>query len=365
MRVILLGSLPPPIGGVSTHLERLVAFLKNKNIQFLVFDLANNGNRVELSSRNYVSLHKEPFRALYEIVKPGPKVLHCPLPDKISLGKYRLILFMRLLGIKITVTFVASPEQTILNSAVDVKQIMNIVKISSHVISVNKSFRDFLIDKQVKPDKISIIQAFIPVDNEYFERFKIPEDASDFCKSKKRIILTYAYGPVLHNGVDLYGLDLFIDMAKELRSIDADLGFVVIIPQITEKENFNCHMNQIKKYDLESSFYFAVGTDISFVSFLPYSNLFIRATNTDGDGTTLREALYFGIPSIASDVCNRAEGTILFENRNVNDLIAKVINVLKDNNESSFVINDNQVNNADIFLEKFYQALSSRRNINE
>ncbi|MFZ7241036.1 hypothetical protein ACLSYN_08210, partial [Avibacterium avium] len=45
---------------------------------------------------------------------------------------------------------------------------------------------------------------------------------------------------------------------------------------------------------------------------LKITKLFIRATTTDGDSVSLKEALYFGAPVLASDVVPRADGVMLF-----------------------------------------------------
>ena len=53
------------------------------------------------------------------------------------------------------------------------------------------------------------------------------------------------------------------------------------------------------------------------------TKLFIRATTTDGDSVSLREALYFGAPILASDVVPRPDGVMLF-NLEKDDLSQKV-----------------------------------------
>jgi hypothetical protein len=58
------------------------------------------------------------------------------------------------------------------------------------------------------------------------------------------------------------------------------------------------------------------------------SNIFVRPTNTDGDAVSLREALYFKIPSVVSDAVSRPEGSVLFRNRDVNDFTLKVRDAL-------------------------------------
>jgi glycosyltransferase involved in cell wall biosynthesis len=65
-----------------------------------------------------------------------------------------------------------------------------------------------------------------------------------------------------------------------------------------------------------------------FVPVLAEADVFVRPTNTDGDANSVREALYLGVPAVASDVVERPAGTILFRTRDLDDLEAKVRSVL-------------------------------------
>ena len=59
------------------------------------------------------------------------------------------------------------------------------------------------------------------------------------------------------------------------------------------------------------------------------TDLMIRPTYSDGYGISIAESLYFGCPAIASNVCLRPKGTILFKNRDLDDLATKAMLVLK------------------------------------
>jgi glycosyltransferase involved in cell wall biosynthesis len=51
------------------------------------------------------------------------------------------------------------------------------------------------------------------------------------------------------------------------------------------------------------------------------SDIFIRATNTDGDSISVREALSMGTSVVASDASPRPKGVVLFANRDIKALI--------------------------------------------
>ncbi|HKW94459.1 MAG TPA: glycosyltransferase family 4 protein [Methylomirabilota bacterium] len=64
------------------------------------------------------------------------------------------------------------------------------------------------------------------------------------------------------------------------------------------------------------------------LALLRASDVAVRSTFVDGDAITVREALAFGVPVVASDTGYRPEGVTLFRRGDVSDLTAKVRQVL-------------------------------------
>ena len=62
------------------------------------------------------------------------------------------------------------------------------------------------------------------------------------------------------------------------------------------------------------------------------ADLMIRPTCTDGYGISIAEALFFDCPAIASDVCPRPEGAVLFKNRDMDDFEQKTRELLERHN---------------------------------
>ncbi|MFM9839140.1 MAG: glycosyltransferase [Cyclobacteriaceae bacterium] len=63
--------------------------------------------------------------------------------------------------------------------------------------------------------------------------------------------------------------------------------------------------------------------------YLENCRFLLRTNNSDGYGVSLQEAMDLRVPAIASDVCIRPKGTILFKKGNLDDLFEKVQNVSK------------------------------------
>jgi glycosyltransferase involved in cell wall biosynthesis len=105
------------------------------------------------------------------------------------------------------------------------------------------------------------------------------------------------------------------------------IGFVFCLPDIGDHQYFSKMKEMLRDKDIEDNFLF-VTQPCPYYPILRKSDVFVRPTNIDGDANSLREALYFKVPSVASDAAARPEGTILFKNRDANDLTQKVKDIL-------------------------------------
>jgi glycogen(starch) synthase len=71
------------------------------------------------------------------------------------------------------------------------------------------------------------------------------------------------------------------------------------------------------------------------LAFLRTGDVVVRSTFVDGDAITVREALAFGVPVVASDTAFRPEGVTLFRKGDVSDLVARLRQVLAAPREGS------------------------------
>jgi glycosyltransferase involved in cell wall biosynthesis len=122
-----------------------------------------------------------------------------------------------------------------------------------------------------------------------------------------------------------------IDLCANLKQYYPEIGLVFCLPDIGDYEYFNKMKQNIIEKGIENNFLF-ITKQYQFYPILMKCDVFVRPTNTDGYGISIAEAIYFKVPAVASDVCLRPMGTILFENRDINDFTSTVKNV-RDNYE--------------------------------
>lgn len=190
---------------------------------------------------------------------------------------------------------------------------------ASKIIVVNKD-----ISRKIKNKKCIVAHAFIPPNIEKEQNLTV--EILDILKQNKhkKIIVNNAFKLVFHNNEDLYGLDLIIDVARAVKREKKNYKIIFIVASKEEKLNLLEHYTQIIKEEGLNEIISLIPYPLSFVRLMIESDLVIRSTNTDGDALTVREALYLNRTIIASDVTSRPKGTILFKNRNSEDLFEKI-----------------------------------------
>ena len=117
------------------------------------------------------------------------------------------------------------------------------------------------------------------------------------------------------NDVDVYGLDMWINEASQVKENGIPINFVFNVESRKGAEGLCLkYKSMIEKLGLTGRF-LLLNEDLSFVKLIEQADLVLRPTNTDGDALTVREALCLGKPIIASDIVERPLGTILFKSR--------------------------------------------------
>ena len=322
IRIGLIGSYPPPYGGVTIHIQRIMKKLDEYNIDYVLYDIFGV-ERGKKADRIICIKHPKLWIIKYFLMT-NDDIIHNQTTDwrgQIIVG------FMGLFGKK-TISTLHS-EKLIKSwrnyNFIKRKVIQIALKSTTSLIVVNSNIREFCLSLGIISGNIFLIPAFIPpaIDKED----ELPRDLQDFLASHYPVISANAFKIIFLKGEDVYGIDLCIELCYRLRQHWNNVGLIFFLPQIGDMQYFTSLQQRVIDLDLQNNFLF-VTQPYQFYPILLKSEVFIRPTNTDGDAISLREALYFGVPSVASDVVTRPEGTILFKNRDIDDLTKKVKNLL-------------------------------------
>jgi len=352
LKIALVGTYPPPYGGRSIHVQRLKDRLEKEGIKVTVYNLGGGKNA---SDKNIISTDIRKWVLCY-LVFAKEDIIHYHGSD----WKLRVIIgLMHLLGKKSVVSLhsnVALKDAIIYGSWLRRWLIRFALRRTSFIVVLNSMLKDLVVSLGVKSKNVEIIPSFLPPTMRREDIAEIPQNVWDFIDTHRPIISANAFRISFYNEEDVYGLDLCIELCTELKSGYPQIGFVFCIPDIGEHEYFQSMKQRIWSRGIENNFLFMT-QPCQFYPILMKSDLLVRPTSIDGYGVSIAEAIYFKVPAVASDVCPRPDGTVLFKSRNIEDFTFRVKDVLDNYDRHKKKLEDLQV--ADNFekIVRIYEKL--------
>ncbi len=318
MQDVHIGPFPPPIGGISVYLYRL-SKIDRKSLFIDEKDITGSKKFRLWLIKQLFSFKKKNF--IYHSHFLKNRLIFYFL-SVLSIHEFSLVIHGRSLIIQYN------------NSNFLIKfLIKRMLKKAKFIQVINPQYKDFIYKLGVKNKHIIVKNAFLPPILEEEQKIiaSYEKKLLELLEVKKPIIIASAFAIQFYNNVDLYGLDLCVELTKLLKKDFPNIGLLFIIAN--EKTNaiyLKKMKERIKDLNLNTSFFIITGQREIWPLFRR-ADLMIRPTCVDGYGVSIAEAIYLNRPAIASDVCKRPEGTILFKNRNLEDLYEKCKQVLNKN----------------------------------
>lgn len=320
-KILLVGPLPPPSGGVSVHMQRLSNVLKR---DFDV-DLIDEAKSIKNEFYNLRSLR------FFEYFKKIRKADLIHIHSGTSFLRIIHLLAGRLFGKKMVLTLHYYPtRKTKFLRFIDEL----FYQIANKIIVVNANILRHI---TLPRNKCIINNAFLPpvMEEEPHLPTEVMKWIHDAKNSRKVIICANAWRLDMFNKHDLYGLDLCIEITRRLLAEKFDVGFIFNVATIDRSvELYAKYQALIKELDLQRHF-FLISERLSFVRLIEQADIILRPTNWDGDSLTVREALMLGKQILASDIVERPAGTALFKTRDIADMelkLQQLINLASSNN---------------------------------
>lgn len=347
MRIGIIGPYPPPRGGVSVHIKRLEDELRDQGVMIKIFNVNMMGGCIRRKIR---------------YLKWLLKLLPCTHIDILhihggALKERALIIFIaRLYKIKTVVTFHSLRDDFTQMTFWKRSLLSYVVNHTDYIIAVGDTEKEKLVKWFNRETSLSVIPAYIPPKRIETE---LPAQLMEFLRSHRLIISANASNMDFYQGQDIYGLDMLVELCGQL-SAQMDVGFVYCLTRLTDKMYFEEIKSRIKELGIEN-YFFIVLDSMEFWPVLEKSHIFIRPTCTDSYGVSVAEALTFGIPSIASNVCKRPEGTILFQSRNSEDLYAKAKEIISNYDQYRAAIQHLKIESCVPVILRIYQELVQKQ----
>lgn len=312
-RLLIIGPAPQNIGGISIHIRRLVALLKDEyELDFVDEWHTRQEGIFNLRSGNIIKYLAKVIKADIIHVQSGIW----------SLRAFHIIVCRLLFRKKVIVTIHRDP-----NIEPHTSLTKRLLSKCNCAILVNKEGYNAM--KTKGKCRYYLLPAFLPPVMD--EEPSVPEEVMRWIVKVKEnkdsfLMCSNAWKLVLHNGQDLYGIDTCIEALHILKECGEENNYLVFVVASNpdEKERILHYKDLINKYGI-TEHVLLWENPASFVRIIQLSDLVLRTTNTDGDAISIREAQFLGKPVLASDVVGRPEGVQLFKTRDANDLADKIV----------------------------------------
>jgi glycosyltransferase involved in cell wall biosynthesis len=303
--LLIIGPLPAPKGGVSVHIERLREALRRRGVETAILDESR------VAKPGVPNLRRiSPWR--YARLLLGVRAVH------IHSGNLAVRLAhtvaARLLGRRVIHTLHSFKGGRLRSALAHL-----CCRLATRNVLVNERLR-----ARFDPTG-AVIPAFIPpgaADEE--TAVDIGEWIVRQKAAGRRVVTLNGFQPELYDGVDLYGYDLLIDAFADARIRSGFAGLIVVSSLQIGRDYFESLGARIERAGLGGQV-LLLSRPMSFCGVLRASDVLVRPTTSDGDALSIREALWYGRPVVASDAVWRPEGTILFRSRDAGDLAAKLL----------------------------------------
>ena len=323
-RIVLVGKYPPPVGGVSVHVQRVARRLANLGHDVTVVDLEsglqasslNRGFRrqARVVEHSFVRKAKLLF-SLGVITRKACVHFHISSGRKFYwLSPFMLLLTSRASKRVITIhggSWVKSAEGL---SGIRVSLVRAVLHGFGTVICVNTQQSELILTKFGVP--AATIPAYLPPVSEEIET--LPGSLQDFLGSHETVLVTsgcrtptYDYHTV------------FSALERVCANSRARVGLVVAAYGETASDYWDGVVRRARTCDPRVR----IAEDLSpgrFYSLLGSARLYIRATLNDGDAVAIREAAAAGVQVVASDCVARPRWCATFPTGNI-DMLATTI----------------------------------------
>ncbi|SEA62051.1 Glycosyltransferase involved in cell wall bisynthesis [Arachidicoccus rhizosphaerae] len=278
--ILVLGTVPPPIGGVTIHVKRLCEHLDTFAIPF---------EFVDFRKVNKVILLKKIWNS---------KIIH--LHSSSPVFRFLIALFCFFcLNKKLLLTIHGN-----IGRFGKAKNLLDLIAISLSTVPIVLNDSSYELSMRFNRNTV-LISAFIPA-------IETVELGDDLLRSiqllKKSLGCVYATNASNINfdneGNEIYQISALINLFKERPKE----GLIISDPS-GNYFNFCVKNGAIVP---ENILFITIPHD--FNSVIKTVDCVIRFTTTDGDSLSVKESLYWGRPVIATNVVSRPSGTILVDN---------------------------------------------------
>ena len=318
MKKEIWGFAPPPTGGISVYCKRLIDKLHAKDEHIIMRNFA-----ASKSGCGYIVDVKNKLIEFFKLLFVSKRLIHSQFTN------FKLLLLLYLFGWRHDIIMTLHNRRLVMLNGWKRRIVNRLFQRVKYVIYNDPTYTPLLREKfDIDDTKIVLLPTYISPAKD--ELKGLTKDIAEFLSrhtynlsaNASRIIKNEFFG-------DLYGLDQLIYLMDRLvNEKGLDVGLVFCVSDIFNHEYYNHCIAKIKELGLERHFLFAIAPSVNGFEVWSATDVFLRPTMSDMEGVSVKEALQFGTPVVASDVCTRPKEAVLYRTGDAEDLFHKTYTLL-------------------------------------
>ncbi len=312
--MILIGPTPPPVGGVSIHVERFSRLLNRLEIPCLVISTTSL-----TSSRSVIGVGGN---VIFGVLQNLPKVRgKLVLIHSSELTGTIVALLCEFAGAK-AIQFFHNGRALQRASLSGVLHLIwgGMLRRLSAVFAVNSDIKNDVASLSDGQVSAVVVNPFIPPQG---SELNLGAFATSF--QSENIYVGWC-GIASGERAGIYGLDFFLDAVS--RVADFVPRVVAVIGAGGELDLDVMPKSVADRVRMLSRQIVVVPPEVPFAAVMTKLSVFVRPTLSDGDAVSVREALALGARVLASDVVNRPDDVEVYKGGDLEDCVSKLVAML-------------------------------------
>jgi glycosyltransferase involved in cell wall biosynthesis len=323
--ILMIGPVPPPFGGVAAHVARLRERLDSRGVSV---GILSHYRRPHETEGVIAVLNRNPLRYWTLTRRHRSRIVHYHHSHWLLLAAVALV--ARRDDRQFVVTLHGQSVLDDLHSHMPLVAAVNrwALRKFDHVIAVSREVAAGVSDC-VDRQRVHVIPAFLDPPAADPRALELDREAERFLSEGcPTLVISCSQIASIGGPTDPYGLDVAIGAFCAIAHDHPSLRMALFAGRRPRTRGQEAYLRSLEERIVAAglSDRFLMRTEVPLLPAFQHNVIYIRATRTEGDAVSVREALLMGVPVVASDVVGRPEGTVLVSEReDLADVLRKLL----------------------------------------
>lgn len=319
-RAAMLSAVPPPYGGVTVNVDRLLSRLHAEGLAVRLYEQTGKCD----PERHMVPLSRSPLTTLKLLATLPEAVLHLHTNHVRAIMGVAAVL--RLRGRGYVVSFQSHAPMRAYKAMGPTQRALfrRTLRGALGVVAVGREIRAWVVEMGVPQGRVLWVPGFLLPSPRELAPSAVPPHVAAFVEGRSPVIGSHGAFGYMVEGIHIYSFDILAQAIARWARRWPDAAFYSLVSHTYDEEHRDEILQMRQELGLADR-WMLVEEPFPAAALFRQTDIFLRPTTTDGDSVSIRECLHLGVSVVASDSVVRPDGVVIFRDRDVDDLEAKVV----------------------------------------